>query len=88
MLPQPPAWKSRIVSVDGGTTKEPLVLFYRDGLEVFKFLFGNPLFKELQDYVPSKIWADFESDIRIPEGPFTGDLTFEIQVGTAGFSMN
>ncbi len=88
MLPQPPAWKSRTVSVEGGTTKTPLVLFYREGLEVFKFLFGNPLFEQLQDYVPTKIWADYENDIRILDGPFTGDLTFEIQVGSINFDVN
>ncbi len=88
MLPQPPAWKSRVVSVEGGTTKEQLVLFYRDSLEVFKFLFGNPLFEQLQDFVPTKMWEDYENDIRILEGPFTGDLTFEIQVGSFTFAMN
>ncbi len=76
------------MSVEGGSTKEPLTLFYRDGLEVFKFLFGNPLFEQLQDHVPSKIWEDLENDIRILEGPFTGDLTFEIQVGMTSFSMD
>ncbi len=51
-------------------------------------MFGNPLFEQLQDYVPAKIWADYENDIRILEGPFTGDLAFEIQVGLASFCAN
>ncbi len=84
MLPQTPPWKSRVVSVDGGTTKEPIILFYRVGLEIFRFLFGNPLFEKLQDYVPTKMWA--EDDIRILEGPFTGDLALEIQVNPLAFS--
>ncbi len=88
MLPKPPAWKSCVVSVEGGTTKEPLVLFYRDGLEVFKFLFGNPLFEQLQDYVPTKIWADYENDIRIFEGPFTGGPHFRNQVSSFTSAMN
>ena len=87
MLPQPPGWKSRVVSVEGGSTKEPLRLFYRDGLEVFRFLFGNPLFENLQDFVASKVWADVGNDIRVFEGPFTGDHAYEIQVRMVLFNF-
>ncbi len=80
MLPKPPPWKSRVVAVEGGTTKDPIVFFYRDALEVFRFLFANPLFADRQNNVPTKVWADFEKDIRILDEPSSGDLVFKIQV--------
>ncbi len=45
MLPQPPSWKSRVVSVEGGTTKAPLILFYltiawRRGILIVALLLG------------------------------------------------
>ena len=53
-LPSPPCWKEVEVSVEGGTTKDPLTLYYRDGLECFKFLFGNPLFVDYMEYIPRR----------------------------------
>lgn len=79
-LPQPPKWKSRTVSVPGGTTTEPLKLLYRDGLEVFKFLFANPVFAGKQNFVPQKCWMDVESDILFSDEPTTGHYMWEVQV--------
>lgn len=79
-LPKPPAWKSRIIALEGGTTTEPIELLFRDGLEVFRFLFGNPVFAGHQDFVPKKVWSDYKKEVRILEGPMTGDLVNAIQV--------
>lgn len=79
-LPKPPAWKSRIITVEGGTTDEPIEFLYRDGLEVFKFLFGNPVFRNHLQHKPTKIWADIKKKLRIVNGPLTGDLAWELQV--------
>lgn len=79
-LPSPPAWKSRIVTVPGGTTVTPLKLLFRDGLEVFKFLFANPVFTDHQNFAPKTVWADYENDIRIFDEPPTGSYMFEVQV--------
>lgn len=82
-LPQPPAWKSRVIQLEGGMTHDgqPIVLYYRDALEVFRILFANPLFADRQNHIPTKLWADFEKDIRILDEPSSGDLLYEIQVG-------
>lgn len=79
-LPKPPAWKGRVVTVEGGTTKDPIVLLYRDGLEVFKFLFGNPIFKGQQSHVPRHTWEDDSREVQFFGEPNTGDYVFEIQV--------
>ncbi len=80
MLPQPPAWKSREVSFENGPTKGPIILFYRNALEVFRFLFANPLVANRQNHVPSEVRADLQNDIRILDESSTGDLVFKIQV--------
>ncbi len=84
-LPKPPAWKSRIVSVPGGTTTKPLKLFYRDGLEVFKFLFAHPLAAGHQNFVPTKVWADVENDVLLFDEPTTGSMMWEVQVRSLNY---
>lgn len=79
-LPKPPAWKGRVVTVEGGTTKKPIVLLYRDGLELFKFLFGNPLFKGHQEHVPRRVWEDDLREVQFFGEPNSGDFVYEIQV--------
>ena len=66
--------------MDGGSTDKPIVLRYRDGLEAFRFLFGNPVFAGQQDFKPTRIVLDREGKIRRFGGPMTGDLPWEIQV--------
>lgn len=80
LLPSPPPWKEREVSVPGGVTKNKLTLLYRDGLEVFKFLYGNPLFRDHMDYAPRKEYADEKKTERLYTEMMTGDLAWEAQV--------
>lgn len=80
MLPKPPPWKCKVVTVEGGTTKEPLKLFYRDGLELFKFLFANPLFVDHFQAVPSKVWADFDKEVQLFSEEMEGELAWKLQV--------
>lgn len=79
-LPKPPEWKSRVVTVPGGKTKKPLRLFYRDGLEVFKFLFAHPLAAGHQNFAPTQVAADQEKDIFLFDEPTTGSMMWEVQV--------
>lgn len=79
-LPKPPPWKSKVVAVEGGTTKEPLRLFFREGLEVFKFLFANPLFAEHFNTVPTKVWADLNKENQLFGDGMEGLRAWEIQV--------
>ena len=48
ILPSPPRWKKADVDLGGGTVNSETTVpfYYRDGLESFKFLFGNPLFRD------------------------------------------
>ncbi len=80
VLPQPPRWKSKVVNVGTATTKSPLILYYRDALECFKFLFANPLFRGHQDLVPRKVWANKAKTVRIFSDPMTAKKAWAIQV--------
>ena len=77
LLPQPPPWKSVVVTVDGGSTQKPIKFFYRDAFDMFRFQYGNPIFANHQSNVPTRVWED---EIEILEGPMTGNLAWEIQV--------
>ncbi|KLO14986.1 hypothetical protein SCHPADRAFT_825462, partial [Schizopora paradoxa] len=78
LLPQPPKWLSRTVVVPGGTSLEPLTLFYRNGLEVFKFLLANPVFSGKQNFVPQKCFD--EGDVVFFDEPTTAQHMWEVQV--------
>ena len=79
-LPSPPRWKEVEVGIKGGTTKDPLTLFYRDGLECFKFLFGNPLFLDHIDYVPRREFTTGEKPERLYNEMMTGNRAWALQV--------
>lgn len=82
MLPKPPAWISRIVTVDGGSTVEPIELLYRNSLQVFRYLFGHPIFSGHQRLAPRKAWADFKKEFQILDEPVSGSRISQIQVGS------
>lgn len=77
MLPRPPPWKSCEVTVEGGTTKKPIKLFLRESIDMFSFLFGNPVFARNQQHVPTRIWED---DDMVFDDPMTGKMPWEVQV--------
>ncbi len=68
------------MEIEGGTTKDPIILYYRDGLDVFKFLFGNPLFQGHQGCIPMRIWEDDSCKVQFFGEPMSGDYVYEIQV--------
>ncbi|KAH8102792.1 hypothetical protein DFH11DRAFT_1521671, partial [Phellopilus nigrolimitatus] len=78
-LPSPPKWKETKVSVKGGTTKKPLTLLYRDGLECFKYLFGNPLFQNHMDFIPRRVYTDNTQKERLYSEIMTGDYVWDVQ---------
>ncbi|KAF7973201.1 hypothetical protein HWV62_15785 [Athelia sp. TMB] len=52
-LPDIPAeWLFRDITIPGYRTKEPIVLYYRDGLKVVENLFGNPIFANCMEFSP------------------------------------
>lgn len=84
-LPETPPWKAIEVTVEGGTTKEPIILLYRDGLALFAFLYGNPLFEGYQSNFPFSEWEDSNRDVRVYGGPMSGDVAMDIQVRFLSF---
>ena len=71
----------------GWATKTPLVLYYRDGLEVFKHIFGNPEFKDHMSFIPQKIYSSHDKEVQIYTEMFTGDWIWEAQVGILSNSL-
>lgn len=79
MLPSPPRWKETEVKVRGGSTKLPMTLYYRDGLECFEFLFGNPLFRDQMDYKPRREYSGTDKSERLYNEIMTGDKAWALQ---------
>ena len=79
-LPQPPRWLATEVTIEGGTTKDPIILYYRDGLECFKYLFSHPIFQGCMDFAPQHHWDSEERSTRLYSDIMTGDFVWDIQV--------
>jgi hypothetical protein len=43
-LPHVPSWSYQDITIPNFRTKDPMTLYWRDGLEVVKYLFANPVF--------------------------------------------
>jgi hypothetical protein len=80
LLPSGPQWLMQTVQVPGDPTSTDLILFYRDGLEVFKFLFGNPVYEAFMSYEPIKVYNNRRMDKQIYTDIMTGDWAWECQV--------
>ncbi len=79
-LPKPLPGSTAPSKSKAGTTATPIKFFFREAMEVFRFLFGNPIFANHQDIVPMQVWEDEDQKVQILEGPMTGRLVYEIQV--------
>ncbi|KAG2069819.1 hypothetical protein BDR04DRAFT_1128692 [Suillus decipiens] len=51
-LPEVPQWYHQQIKVGSYKTKAPLWLYWRDGLDVVKHLFANPVFMPCMDFQP------------------------------------
>ena len=80
LLPATVPWKQAEVQVRGGVTTESMTLYFRDALECFKSLFGNPLFSGHMDFVPRCEYADEEKTERLYNEIMTGDRAWALQV--------
>ena len=79
ILPNTPVWRSCVIPMQGGMTKDPIILLYRDAFECFSFLFGHPTFVEQMDYTPRRLWVDVNKESRIFDEAMTGDYAWELQ---------
>ena len=84
LLPATVPWKQVQVQVQGGVTTEPMMLYFRDALECFKCLFGNPLFSGYMDFIPRREYADEEKTERLYNEIMTGDRAWTLQVSILG----
>ena len=80
LLPATVPWKQAEVQVRGGVATESMTLYFRDALECFKSLFGNPLFSGHMDFVPRREYADEEKTERLYNEIMTGDRAWTLQV--------
>lgn len=54
-LPGGPDWYIDTIQVDGYTTTKPIRLYWRDGLEVAEWIFGNPVFANHMFFDPVRV---------------------------------
>lgn len=57
-----------------------MVLYYRDGLEVIKFIYSNPIFANCMDYVPYRLTDPQEGGQRVYGEFMSGDFAWDYQV--------
>jgi len=80
-LPAGPQWKTTVISLSGYTTKAPMRLYWRDGLEVAEHLFSNPIFAPSMEFTPYREYKSMEQgNIRMYGEFMSADLAWQIQV--------
>jgi hypothetical protein len=80
LLPSGPRWLMQNVLVPGDAASTELTLYYRDSLELFKFLFGNPVYEGFMSYEPYRLYTNNRKEKRIYTEMMTGDWAWECQV--------
>ncbi|KAI6105053.1 hypothetical protein EDD16DRAFT_1634110 [Pisolithus croceorrhizus] len=76
-LPDVPRWRYQEIKVENYQTKSPIILYWRDGLEVVEHLFSNPVFAQCMDISPYK---EFEGQERVYGEFMSADDAWHIQV--------
>lgn len=66
----------------GGQTKKPLVLYFRDALEVFRFIFGKPEFAGEMSFEPLTVYTNYEKIKRIYTHLYTANWAKRMQVSS------
>ena len=61
-------------------TKAPITLYYRDPIERIRSLMRNPLFADVMEFDPYKLYTSAEKSIRIFTEWLTGDIAGALQV--------
>jgi hypothetical protein len=77
-LPAGPQWKSAEIKLDGYNTESELTLYWRDGLEVIKHLYSNPIFAQSIAMSPYRMYED--DNVRIYREFMSADEAWRIQV--------
>lgn len=61
-LPDVPRWRHQTITIPGYTTRDPMVLYWRDGLEVIRSLVSNPVFANAIEYTPYRLVEEVSGD--------------------------
>ncbi|KAI6013017.1 hypothetical protein EDC04DRAFT_2579612 [Pisolithus marmoratus] len=79
-LPEVPCWHFQEIKVGLYQTKDPLILYWCDGLEVVEHLFGNPVFAHCMDMHPYQEFEETVNGVECVYGEFmSADHAWEIQ---------
>ena len=78
-LPQGAQWKSTKIDIKGFEMVQDANLIWRDGLEVVRDLFSNPMFANYMTYDPHTVKCGMEREY---SEFFTGTRAFAIQVSS------
>lgn len=65
--------------MNGGTTKKPLLFFWRDGLGCLLQIMGNPVFQGRMQFKPRRVYS---GKSRLYGEIMSGDMVWELQVCT------
>ena len=80
-LPNPgPGWMAKELIPNNGTPSDPVILFYRDPVDIVKMFLSSPSFSEHLDFAPSCMWEDENMESRLYNEISTGDWWWRTQV--------
>lgn len=86
-LPGGVGWKLEKVTLkgdleddDGNPIVETLELWYRDPVDCIRELMGNPVFKDVMQYAPQKLFEDIGGKSEIINEMWTADWWWKLQV--------
>ncbi|EGO18433.1 hypothetical protein SERLADRAFT_444104 [Serpula lacrymans var. lacrymans S7.9] len=78
-LPSGSRWQLQEIKVEGYKTAKPMILLWRDGLEVARHLFANPVFANHIDLDPKNVFVDYNK-VEKEYGEFmTAEYAWECQ---------
>lgn len=78
-LPEVLRWFHQTITIPDFRTKDPITLYWRDGLEVVKYLFANPVFSTCMEVNPYKL-LDEETGLRVYGDFMSAEFAWEYQV--------
>ncbi|KAI5986599.1 hypothetical protein EDD15DRAFT_2373033 [Pisolithus albus] len=69
-LPEVPRWRFQEIKVGSYQTKDPLILYWQDGLEIVEHPFSNPVFAHCMDMRPYREFEETANGVEHVYGEF------------------
>ena len=79
LLPSGPHWKSQEIRTSH-PTKRPVLLYWRDSLELIEALFNNPQFQDAMDFSPYRLYDSAACLYCVYTEWMSGDEAWSMQV--------